>query len=137
MRLNFSFSPSLSVWHCQLKWVLCSPLCSFLPLSGALMGGGRDLSSIPSAIIPLLPLPKNIGLFSTSPLLLLFSLTLSFFVFPIPWSRKAMKFEKTMLSLPEVGLFMHTEMGKKVDLFCYATARQGKAEISRNLGPAF
>ena len=68
---------------------MLSPLFSVLPLSGALMGGGRDLFSIPSAIIPLLPLPENIGLFqhcSAPPPLFLFSLTLSFSVFPIPWA---------------------------------------------------
>ena len=98
MQLNFSCSLSLSVWHCQLKWVLCSPLLSFLPLSGALMGGGRDLSSIPSAIIPLLPLPENIGLFSTLPPPALFSYSLILCMSDPRRSEKAMKSEKTMLS---------------------------------------
>ena len=30
----------------------------------------------------------------------------------------------------------YTDMGYNVDLFCQATARQGQAEVSRNLEPA-
>ena len=33
--------------------------------------------------------------------------------------------------------FYSTEKGNKVDMICYATARQGQAENSRNLGTTF